>query len=206
MKLSARLWLWKWVLFAWEFKKSFRINGLALSLALKQRLEVTGKWPILSVSKRVFKDIIDLICLIVSWVWQTELHYPGERNCPSDGVYREALQEGVCFSGFRYKTGIWERFMSWLLYKRVGTSVLDQEEEWGHHPAIRKVNIFQLSCTETGGNKKVTDFLCEQIGVKNLVYYLHNMMILYLHNILHNLCCSFPNLKEVLDSKVSLKE
>ena len=34
------------LLFAREFKKSFRINGFALSLALKQRLEVTGKWPI----------------------------------------------------------------------------------------------------------------------------------------------------------------
>ena len=43
---AIRLLLWKWVLFAWEFKKSFRINGFVLSLALKQRLEVTGKWPI----------------------------------------------------------------------------------------------------------------------------------------------------------------
>lgn len=67
--------------------------------------------------------------------------------------------------------------MSWLFYKRVGTSVLDQEKEWGRDPAIRKVNIFQVSCTETGDNKKVTDLLSEQIGVKNLEYYLHNITL-----------------------------
>ena len=36
----------KMSLFAWDKKKSFRSNGFALSLALKQRLGATRKWPI----------------------------------------------------------------------------------------------------------------------------------------------------------------
>ena len=40
-RLSAKPFLWKWVLFAWNY---FHINGLALSLALKQRLGATWKW------------------------------------------------------------------------------------------------------------------------------------------------------------------
>ena len=42
-RLSAKPLLWKWVLFAWNY---FHINGLALSLALKQRLGATWKWPV----------------------------------------------------------------------------------------------------------------------------------------------------------------
>ena len=42
-RLSATPFLWKRVLFAWNH---FHINGLALSLALKQRLGATQKWPI----------------------------------------------------------------------------------------------------------------------------------------------------------------
>ena len=42
-RLSAKPFLWKWVLIAWNY---FHINGLALSLALKQRLGATQKWRI----------------------------------------------------------------------------------------------------------------------------------------------------------------
>ena len=40
-RLSAKPFLWKWVSIAWNY---FHINGLALNLALKQRLEATWKW------------------------------------------------------------------------------------------------------------------------------------------------------------------
>ena len=39
--------LWKWVFFSMSIKKHFQINGFALSLALKQRLEATRKRPII---------------------------------------------------------------------------------------------------------------------------------------------------------------
>ena len=36
---------WKWVVFGWHWKNQFHVNGFALSLALKQRLGATLKWP-----------------------------------------------------------------------------------------------------------------------------------------------------------------
>ena len=45
-RLSAKPFLWKWV-YLHEIKKNhFRNNGFAFSLALKQRLGATRKWPI----------------------------------------------------------------------------------------------------------------------------------------------------------------
>ena len=41
-RLRAKPFLWKWGLFAWDF----HTNSFTLSLALKQRLEATGKWTI----------------------------------------------------------------------------------------------------------------------------------------------------------------
>ena len=38
-----------------RLKNRFHINGLALSLALKQRLGATQKWPTVSTSKQVCK-------------------------------------------------------------------------------------------------------------------------------------------------------
>ena len=145
-----------------RIEKSFRIKWLCTQPRFET--EAWSNWEMaynlfcLHVSMRVIKQKIDLICLI-------KYREYDRQNCTTQGKGTVPLMVYI----FRYKTGIWEWLMSWLLYKRVGTSVLDQEKEWGHHPAIRKVNIFQLSCTETGGNKKVTDLLCEQIVVKNLV-------------------------------------
>ena len=45
-RISARPFSWKWLLFAWEWKNDFHINTFALSLTLKQSLEVTQKWHI----------------------------------------------------------------------------------------------------------------------------------------------------------------
>ena len=46
-RVSAKPFSWKWVLFAWEYKKNnFHINSFAVSLGLKQRLVATRNWPI----------------------------------------------------------------------------------------------------------------------------------------------------------------
>ena len=46
MRLGAQPFLWKWVLFAWEWKMiSMSIKGWALTLVLKQRPGGTRKWP-----------------------------------------------------------------------------------------------------------------------------------------------------------------
>ena len=38
-----------------RIKNHFHINGFALSLALKQRLEATGKWPIEDKNLKIVK-------------------------------------------------------------------------------------------------------------------------------------------------------
>ena len=46
MRLGAQPFLWKWVLFAWEWKNDFHIKGWAPTLVLKQRPGGTRKWRI----------------------------------------------------------------------------------------------------------------------------------------------------------------
>ena len=45
MRLGAQPFFWKWVLFEWEWKNHFHMEGWALTLVLKQRPGGTRKWP-----------------------------------------------------------------------------------------------------------------------------------------------------------------
>ena len=59
--------------YLYENKKNhFHINGFACSLALKKRLEETGKWPIVKSSKPLTKNLL----------WQM---FPGAICCPYIG-------------------------------------------------------------------------------------------------------------------------
>ena len=57
MRLGAQPFLWKWVLFAWEWN----IKGWAPTLVLKQRPGGTRKWPI--------RRLVRGICMTVQW-WE----------------------------------------------------------------------------------------------------------------------------------------
>ena len=47
---SAKPFLWEWVSFTWQKKHDFLISGFTRSLALKQRLGASRKWPTLHIN------------------------------------------------------------------------------------------------------------------------------------------------------------
>lgn len=63
-------------------KKHFHINGFARSLALKKRLEATGKWLIVKSSKPLIKNLL----------WQM---FPGAICCPYIGKCANVIIESI---------------------------------------------------------------------------------------------------------------
>ena len=68
-----------------RIKKSFYINGFALSFALIQRLGATRKWPILNVG-RVWRNIVPSLALFEQKIVLKGVVHSASTACKESGV------------------------------------------------------------------------------------------------------------------------